>query len=168
MLSVNAPGCEITGGGTQLGADREPLFSDIDLDIDGDAAAVSGLVIATLEAAGAPKGSVARVNDEPAVVFGVTEGVAIYLNGTDLPDEVYANSDGHALVEALNQHLGPAGVVQSFWDGPRETALYLYGPSATRITDLITDVLARFPEAQRCRVVPLGLTLPTLGEADDV
>jgi hypothetical protein len=29
------------------------------------------------------------------------------------------------------------------------------------MTELIADVLARFPLAQRCRIVPLELTLPS-------
>jgi hypothetical protein len=161
VLAVQAPGCAITGGGTQLGVDREPVFSDIDLDVEGDPNEVLALVIATLEAAGAPKGSKARTDAGDEIFFGVTEGVAIYLNGTDLADEVYANSDGHAVIAALNERLGPEGSVQSYWDGPRETALYLYGPSAAQIADLIVDVLARFPEAERCRIVGLDLTLPS-------
>jgi hypothetical protein len=35
--------------------------------------------------------------------------------------------------------------MQSCREGPRETALYLYGPSATRMDELIAGVLARFP-----------------------
>jgi hypothetical protein len=161
VLAVQAPGCHVTGGGTQLSADWEPLYSDFDLDVEGDPETVLELAIATLEAAGAPKGSKALLDGGEPILFGVTEGLAIYLNGTDLPDEVYANSDGHAVVGALNESLGGEGQVQSFWDGPRETALYLYGPSAARIGELIADVLARFPEAERCRIVPLDLTLPS-------
>jgi len=161
VLAAQAPGCSVTGGGTQLGADREPVFSDIDLDIEGDPEAVRGLVIATLEAAGAPKGSRAELEGGQAVFFGVSEGLAIYLNGTDLSDEVYADSDGNAVIAALNERLGPEGSVQSYWEGPRETALYLYGPSAARMADMIVDVLARFPEAERCRIVTLDLTLPS-------
>jgi hypothetical protein len=59
--------------------------------------------------------------------------MAIYLNGTELADDVYANSDGNAVDTAPNESLGPEGTVQSYWDGPRETALYPYGPSASRI-----------------------------------
>ena len=51
--------------------------------------------------------------------------------------------------------------MQSHWEGPRETAVYLYGSSAGRMGELIGDVLARFPLAQRCQVVPLALTLPS-------
>jgi hypothetical protein len=161
VLASQAPGCEITGSGTQLGPDREPMFSDIDLDVEGDPEAVLALVISTLEAAGAPKGSRAQLDDGEVVPFGVTEGLAIYLNGTDLPDEVYANSDGIAVVAALDEWLGGEGSVHSYWDGPRETALYLYGPSAARIAELSEAVLARFPEAERCRIVPLDLSLPS-------
>jgi hypothetical protein len=97
------------------------------------------------------------------VTFGGTEGLAVYLNGTDLPDEVYVTSDVNDLIAALLGRLGTEGDMQSWWEGPRETALYLYGSSAVRMSGLIAGVLARFPLAQRCRVVPLGLTLPSKG-----
>src|SRR5262249_7069161 len=109
---------------------------------------------------GAPKGSTARLDEHEPVTFGVTEGLAIYLNGTDLPDEVYANSDINDLVAAVRDSVGAQGSMQSYWQGPRETALYLYGPSAARVAALIADVWPRFPLAQRCRVVPLPLPLP--------
>ena len=93
--------------------------------------------------------------------FGITEGLAVYLNGTDLPDEVYAAGNVSELIAALPECLGAEGDMQSYWEGPRETALYLYGPSAARMDELIAGVLARFPLAQRCRVVRLGLTPPS-------
>jgi hypothetical protein len=102
ILGVSMPGSRVTGAGTLLSAEREPLVSDIDLDVDGDAP-----------------------------------------------------------IAALSGALGNEGDMQSWWKGPRETALYLYGPSAARMAELIADVLARFPLAQRCRVVPLELTLPS-------
>jgi hypothetical protein len=94
-------------------------------------------------------------------MFGVTEGVAVYLNGTDLPDEVYQTNDINVLMAALLETLGAEGNMQSHWQGPQETALYLYGPSASRMTELTADVLTQNPLAQRCRVVTLADTLPT-------
>jgi hypothetical protein len=47
------------------------------------------------------------------VAFGVTEGLAVYLNGTDLPHEVYATSDVSDLIAALLGHLGAEGDMQS-------------------------------------------------------
>jgi hypothetical protein len=161
ILGTSMPGSRVTGAGTLLSAEREPLVSDIDLDIEGDAPQALELVTSTLEAAGAPKGSRARLDEGGPVPFGVTEGLAIYLNGTDLPAEVYASSDINDLIATLSGRLGTEGDMQSWWQGPRETALYLYGPSAARMTELIADVLARFPLAQRCRAVPLQLTLPS-------
>jgi hypothetical protein len=148
VLVAHAPGCRVGGGGTQLGTDREPIWCDIDLDVEGDPASVLTLVIATLEGIGAPKGSKVRLTGGEEVLFGATEGLAVYLNGTDLSDEVYANSDGHAVIAALNVALGPHGQVQSYWDGPRETALCLYRPSATRMMDLVPEVLARASRKQ--------------------
>jgi hypothetical protein len=161
VLDVEAPGSEVTGGGTLLTAEHEPACCDIDLDIEGDGPQVLALVTAALERAGAPKGSVARLGEAEPVVFGVTEGLAVYLNGTDLPDEVYATGDVNDLIAALLDALGADGAMQSYWEGPRETALYFYGGSAARMADLVADVLPRFPLAQRCRVVPLPLTLPS-------
>jgi hypothetical protein len=160
ILGVSMPGSRVTGAGTLLSAEREPLLSDIDLDAGGDAPEALELVTAALEAAGAPKGSRARLRESGPVPFGVTEGLAVYLNGTDLPGEVYASSEINDLIAALSGRLGTEGDTQSRWKGPRETALYLYGPSAARMAQLIADVLARFPLTQRCRIVPLELTLP--------
>ncbi|MEV6930992.1 hypothetical protein AB0M46_41775 [Dactylosporangium sp. NPDC051485] len=160
-LDVRAPGSRITGGGTLLTADREPACCDIDLDIEGDATAVLDLVTVTLEAAGAPKGSTVRFDEREPMPFGVTEGLAVYLNGTDLPDEVYETNDVNDLVAAVIDSLGADGSMQSHWQGPQETALYLYGSSAALMHERIAEVLARFPLAQRCRVVPLPVTLPS-------
>jgi hypothetical protein len=90
LLDATAPGSRVTGAYTPLTAEREPVVSDIDLDIEGDAREVLERVTAALEAAGAPKGSRARPDDGDPVTFDATEGLALYLNGTDLPDEVYA------------------------------------------------------------------------------
>src|SRR5450755_3198273 len=95
-------GSRVTGAGTLLSAEREPLVSDIDLDVDGDAPEALELVTAALEAAGAPKGSRVRLGESGPVPFGVTEGLAVYLNGTDLPGEVYASSDIDELIAALS------------------------------------------------------------------
>jgi hypothetical protein len=159
-IEAAVPGSQVSGGGTLLSAEREPLVSDIDLEVAGDAREVTGLVTRALEAAGAPKGSQARLEVGDTVPFGVTEGLAVYLNGTDLPAHVYASSDINDLIAALLERLGAEGDMQSWWQGPRETALYLYGPSAVRVDELISSVLSRYPLAERCRVVPLGLTLP--------
>jgi hypothetical protein len=155
LLEVRAPGSEITGGGTLMSPDGEPVASDISLEIEGEPAATMALVLRALEEFGAPKGSKATLDDAEPVYFGVTEGVAIYLNGTDLPDEVYAGNDVNELIERLHERLGDEGRMHSYWEGPTETALYLYGPSAERIRELTADLLATHPLAGLSRLVPL-------------
>jgi hypothetical protein len=160
-LEERRVGHELIGGGTLLNDDREPAISDFDLEVEGDTAGVLGLVIGTLEAAGAPKGSRATLGDGEPVPFGTTEGVGLYLNGTDLPDDVYEDNHIDDLIGGLLERLGPDGRMQSWWQGPREMALYFYGPSARRVQDVLAEELPRFPLAQRSRVVPLPLTLPS-------
>jgi len=155
MLDERAAGSEITGGGTLMSRDGEPEVCDIDVELEGDPAAGLALVIGTLERLGAPKGSKARLGEADPVLFGSTEGLGLYLNGTDLPDEVYAGNDVNDLVTQLEERLGQEGTMQSYWEGPRETAVYLYGPSAARMRELIAGVLGSHPLAARCRVVTL-------------
>jgi hypothetical protein len=155
VLEVQAPGSRITGGGTLLSPEREPQSCDFDLDLAGDPQTGLALVIGALETFGAPKGSTARLGEGQVRPFGVTEGIGLYLNGTDLPDEVYANNDVNDLIQQLLRRLGDQGSMQSWWQGPRETALYLYGPSAARMRQLIEPVVVSHPLARQSRLVPL-------------
>ena len=154
LLEEKVRDLEVTGGGTLLSPNREPSSCDIDLSFTDDPARTLLLIVETLEKLGAPVGSHARHGggDTNKVMFGRTEGVGIYLNGTDLPDEVYQTSDVNELITRLGDSLGDAGEMLSYWEGPTETALYFYGPSADTMTRLWSDVLARHPLAQRCRV----------------
>jgi hypothetical protein len=155
VLDERQPGSEISGGGTLMSPVGEPEWCDISVDLAGDCHAGRALVIEALESRGAPRGSVARLDGAEAVDFGVTDGLGLYLNGTDLPAEVYATSDINELINQLGQSLGEEGEMQSYWEGPRETALYLYGPSGARVGELIADVLASHPLAARSRLVTI-------------
>ena len=153
MLEAAGVG-EIMGGGTALTEEGEVEYGDLEIQLH-DAAALP-TVIELLEQLGAPKGSLIQREGEPDVSFGITEGLGLYLNGTDLPDEVYQNSDVNELIDRLGDSLGDRGSMYSYWEGPTETALYFYGPSADEMKRLMADVLGTHPLAQRCRVV--GLT----------
>ena len=72
---------------------------------------------------GAPKGSRLIWNDGAnELEFGTLEGLAVYLNGTDLPDAVYEQSDARFVYEEFGRLVGSEGRVVSHWQGPRETA----------------------------------------------
>src|SRR5262245_39835212 len=83
----------IDGGGTQLAEGGEIAFCDIEIETKDLSDATLAKIVEILERLGAPKGSKLRSSDlESDLQFGRCEGLAVYLNGTDLPDEVYQKS----------------------------------------------------------------------------
>lgn len=155
LLRAQSPGGRVTGGGTMVSAEAEPLWCDVEVEWSGDPTEGVEFIVSALTRAGAPRGSRATVGEEDPVPFGEFEGVGLYLNGTDLPDEVYATSDVNDLIGLLLEAMGPDGDMYSYWEGPTETALYLYGPSAAVIEEKVAPVLAAEPSAALTRVVRL-------------
>jgi hypothetical protein len=116
-------------------------------------------VIELMHELGAPKGSTVTVQFDDGDVdhpIGVTEGLALYLNGTDLPDDVYAAHDTDDLVDQLEDALDDAGVMMSHWQGPTETGLYFYGDSYAEMVAAITPVVDAHPLAQRSRMAQIA------------
>lgn len=148
---------EVTGGGTQLGADNEIEFCDIEIVLPDESETTLAAVTGALEKLGAPKGSKLLVESTGREVsFGVAEGLAVYLNGTDLPAEVYQTSDVNVVYQEFNRLLEPDGAIQSYWEGPRETGLYMYGRSFAAMKDRLADFIASYPLCQRARVVRIA------------
>ena len=142
---------EIMGGGTALSEDGEVEYGDLEITLH-DPAALPSLIEA-LEQLGAPKGSLIQregVADQP---FGVTEGLEFYLKGTYLPDEVYEQCDSNYVFEQIVERIEGHGEICSWWQGPTETALYLYGASFDTMHERIADLLASYPLCQGARVV---------------
>ena len=160
VIDERHPGSQVAGGGTMLSTTGEVAWCDIDIELADDPETGAAVVIDFLEWIGAPKGSTARLGDGDGRTFGRTEGVAVYLNGYDLPQHIYAESDVNELIRGLKEQLGRIGRMHSFWEGPRETALYFYGKSAADIRSTIRPVLDTYPLATRCRVVDLPHSLP--------
>ena len=147
---------QVDGGGTLMSSDGEPERSDVEVVVSsGDPMPVVAAIAIFLTRIGAPRGS--RILDGGRVVteIGTHEGLGLYLNGSDLPDDVYAGNDVNELVAAVGDALGAAGRMLSYWEGPTETALYLYGPSAAVMRARLDPVLPRFALAQRARLVEL-------------
>ena len=146
---------EVSGGGTMLSKDKEIEYCDIEINMPDISEASINRVIAELERLGAPKGSLLHVDDKKIAV-GKAEGLGVYLNGTDLPTEVYENSDVNVVYGELEKRIEGIGRILSYWDGPSETALYLYGDSFTAMQEKIADFLASYPLCQQCRVVQIA------------
>jgi hypothetical protein len=118
--------------------------------------AVLGALGAALEGLGAPKGSRLIWNEGAnELEFGTFEGLAVYLNGTDLPDAVYEQCDVNVVYEEFGKLVGSEGRVVSHWQGPRETALYLYGRSAETMLARIRPFLDTYPLCDKARTVTI-------------
>jgi hypothetical protein len=147
---------EVTGGGTLLGEEGEIEFCDIEIMVPEATDAVLAAIREALEGLGAPKGSRLIWRDGAnELEFGAFEGLAVYLNGTDLPDAVYEQSDASFVYEEFARLVGGAGRVVSHWDGPRETALYLYGPSAKAMLARLRPCLDTYPLCAKARIVTI-------------
>lgn len=144
----------VTGGGTEL-ADEPDGIECVDLELvvaDAEETTLQA-IIARLEQLGAPKGSRVIVESTGAEhQFGAHEGMAIFLNGTDLPDEVYAEGDVNHVISELDRLMAGSGKFKSYWEGSRETALYCYGASFIEMRALIEPLLSQHPLCRKARV----------------
>jgi hypothetical protein len=152
VLASRAPGSHVVGGGTSFSQETGQLSCDIEVDLSGDPATTMALVIEVLEFYGAPVGSSYRLDDAEPVSFGVTHGYALSLDGTSLPDEVYATHDVNELIGALTEELGDSALLQSWWEGPERTQFYFYGRDAGLLKQVLESATARFPLAERSTV----------------
>jgi hypothetical protein len=148
---------KVTGGRTMLGEEGEIESCDLELIVPETTDAVLDAIRRALESLGAPKGSRLIWNGGANEVgLGIAEGLAVYLNGTDLPEEVYAESDVNLVYEELDRLVASEGRVVSHWEGPRETALYLYGRSAATMLSRIRPFLDTYPLCDKARTVKIA------------
>jgi hypothetical protein len=143
---------EVTGGGSQLSETGEIDFADVEIAVANLDDAVP-VIVATLETAGAPVGS-ELIADDGSVLreFGGRQSLAVYLDGTTLPDDVYAALDFDALVGQLTQAAGEDSY-HGCWQGPEETGLFFFGSNAEAMFARVEPALRARPIGQNARVV---------------
>jgi len=144
---------EVTGGGTMQSQSGEIDYCGIDIDVTNLEVGIL-LICKVLTQLGAPKGSkleFEQAGERREVPFGDAVGLGIYFNGTDLPNEVYKTCDINHVYDEINRLLGDRGEIQGYWQGPNETALYLYGRSVAEMKDRIAPLMASYPLCQRAR-----------------
>jgi len=108
MLQATAMG-RVTGGG-MLGEEGEIESCDLEITLPEATDAAIGALRRALEGLGAPRGSKLIWNDGAnELAFGTCEGLAVYLNGTDLPDSVYEECDLDVVYEELGRLVGSEG-----------------------------------------------------------
>lgn len=78
--------------------------------------------------------------------------MGVYLNGTDLPDETCAHCDSNHVYGEFDRQLGDEGRVVSYWQGPTETAFYIYGTSFDEMGLRLSAFIASYPLCAKCRI----------------
>ncbi|WP_309381180.1 hypothetical protein [Cerasicoccus frondis] len=149
---------EIDGGGTQMLANGEIDYCDIEVALT-DLEKGIPFVIAELEKIGAPRGSRLRYSSDDGrkeVAFGKAEGLALYVNGTDLPDSVYQECNIDYVWEQIDERTSEATKVLSYWQGPEETALYIYGDSNAAAREVIEKLMGEYPLLEKSRLVDIA------------
>lgn len=147
----------VTGGGTLQSESGEIESCDIEIQVQSVELEAIKSIKNIFESLGAPKGSKITIDPSGSIIeFGVTEGLALYLNGTDLPPEVYKNSDMNYVISEMTSLLVGKGTMLSHWQGNTETALYFYGQSFVEMKGLISAFLDSYPLCQKARVVQIA------------
>lgn len=141
---------EITGGGTSLKENGEIDSCDIEIDFSEDRKSLDWLVD-LLNAIGIPKGSVLS-GIEPPVPVGTLEGLAIYMNGTDLAEEIYESCDINYVIEQLEQAIKGIGRMYSYRELNEFTALYFYGTSFSAMKEKMDSFVLSYPLCQKCHI----------------
>ena len=152
ILSKESIG-EVSGGGTLQSQSGEIEYCDVEIQVKNSDNATVELIKLSLDKIGVPKGSKIKVEaTDSEIQFGTLEGLEIYLNGTDLDEEVYANSDSNHVYSELDRLTHGVGKVYSYWQGSKETAFYLYGSSYSEMRSLISELVDHYPLCRKCRL----------------
>jgi len=152
ILAESSAG-EVSGGGTLRAKSGEIEYCDLEIQVNNSSDKTVELIRSSLEKMGVPKGSKITIEaTDSEIVFGTLEGLAIYLNGTDLEDEVYESSDSNHVYSELDRLTLGTGKVYSYWQGETETAFYLYGISFAQMKSQISELVSNYPLCQKCRI----------------
>jgi hypothetical protein len=143
----------VTGGGSQLNELGGIDYADVEIELQNLEDAVR-IVSEALKKSGAPQGSelIHATDDRVLRQFGTNQCLAIYLDGTSLPDDVYAELDFDAVVSEIGAAAGPDSY-HGCWQGPEETGIFFFGSDADDMFARVEPVLRRLPIGQNARVV---------------
>ena len=141
----------VAGGGTLQQRTGEIATVDIEISLREGSPETVALVVEALERLGAPRGSSYALDGDRGD-FGANEGLAVYLNGTDLPPEVYAASDVNGVIGELEVLVAGVGELHGTWEGETETGVYFYGPSYAAMLDRVRGYVDGTPLLERARV----------------
>ena len=143
-----------TGGGTLMEDNGEVANCDVEIELSDDSDSVDKLV-AIVNDLGVPKGSKLLAQDI-SIEVGSLEGLAVYFDGTSLPDHVYEECDINVALAALNERMEGLGHHYSYWTGPTETAIYFYGASFEAMKNAALPFINEYPLCENARLVQIA------------
>lgn len=142
---------ETTGGGTSMGANKEVQYCDVEIALKNNEKETMDKLLQIIDEIGVPKGSFLKAQ-EVNMPVGRLEGFVLYMNGTELPDEVYQTCDINYAIEQISNLLEGKGQFMSYNEHLNDTALYFYGTSFDEMTSIIKPFLDEYPLCAKCRV----------------
>ncbi|MDE7215804.1 MAG: hypothetical protein K2O08_03250 [Clostridia bacterium] len=145
---------EVEGGGTEFTKEEGPLSCDVNINYFKDKEQELVELVQKFPMAKGSKLFLGEEGDKEYSV-GTLEGLAIYLNGTDLGQEVYDSCDINFVVSELIKLIGEDMATFSFWTGDKETSLYFYGSNYERMKTAIESFVLTYPLCQKCRIEQL-------------
>lgn len=144
----------VDGGGTTLTDEEGPLECDVDIAYYKDK---EQKLIELIKFIPTPKGSKLTLDDTgESIDVGNLEGLAIYLNGTELDENIYKECDINYVIDELGKRIGDKFMFFSYWIGNKETALYFYGTDYEGMKAAVEPFLADYPLCQKCRVLQIA------------
>jgi hypothetical protein len=158
FLKANDYG-NVTGGGTLQESNGEIKYCDLEIEVDEDSLTERMItsIIAELEVLGVPKKSKLIIEYlSKAFELGTREGLAVYLDGVNLPSYVYAECDSNYVMSELKRLIGDDGTEDRYWQGEAETAFYFYGKSYIEMKKSIEEFVNNYPLCQGCRIVQIA------------
>ncbi len=156
---------EVVGGGTAQRKDGEIEYCDIEISLKEEAMED---FICFINRIPIPKGSYLQIDEDTIpqgsslqrgktrIDVGQLEGLALYLNGTDLPNEVYESCDVNYVVDELEKLLDGCGEMYSFFEGNTETAFYFYGENFDEMKNRISSFIENYPLCSQCRIIQIA------------
>jgi len=150
---------EVTGGGTLQEKTGELAYCDIEIKLSTDDIHKSIIadIIDKIETIGAPKGSkliIEKTKEE--ISFGKKEGLALYIDGQNLPPEVYAECDINFVLSEIHRLTNIKSNADRNWQGEKETALYFFSDSFEQMKNSILDFIETYPLCKGARIVQIA------------
>ncbi len=146
---------EVSGGGTMQQESGEIEYCDVEIKLNGTEIDknVIDQIIKKLEEFGAPKGSVLNIEKtHEKISFGKLEGIGIYLDGANLPENVYEECDVNFVITEIHKLTGTEYKVNRNWEHESGIALYFYGNSYEEMNRQIKELIETYPLCENCKI----------------